>query len=154
MVSILLLLDVAFSALVASVRLCLEVATVLLNLTYIPNIESTVGVRFTHDSAILVQNVVVKSTARDDENVGPTGMTLQCAEISHTGVAEVAGGLGDSAWTSIFGSGTTLSLTNSPGSGGFATGASVQHDWFLVLSASPSTIGSKLASLRVGLEYF
>lgn len=133
-----------------------QIGSVTLNLTHIPNIEATVQVRFTHDSAVLVQNILTKSTARDDEFVGPTGFTLQCAEIRHTGVAEIAGGLGSSSWTSLFGSGaaSTLYLTNSPGSGGFATGVSTVHDWFLALSASPTTVGTKLASLRIGLEYY
>lgn len=131
-----------------------QIGSVLLNLTHIPNIEATLGIRFVHDSAILVQNVILKSTDRNDENVGPTGFTLQVAEIRHTGVAEVAGGVGSSSWTSVFGTGSTFPMTNSPGSGGFATGAALQHDWFVVLSASPSTIGTKLASLRLALEYF
>lgn len=128
-------------------------------LTAIPNYQATLNLRFTYDSAVQVQNAIVRIYDRSNINNAPSGVTCKVAEIIHPSITQLNNGSGDTSWSTLQGSGTTLSLVDSPGASGmYANGAggwtSTQHDWYLAISASPDSIGSKSNfSLYFSLEY-
>jgi hypothetical protein len=132
-----------------------------LDLTYIPNYQASLNVRFTHGSAVQTQNVEARIYDRNNINVAASGVTTRMAEIIHPNVSQVAGGSGDTAWIEPAGSGVTVSLAQSPGESGQYAGngttstyQDTRHDWYLGITASPDSIGSKtLYGLFVSLEY-
>jgi len=72
--------------------------SVNLPLTWIPNYQSSLNIRFTHGSAVKCQNVEVRIYDRNNINVSASGVTTRVAEIIHPNVSQVAGGSGDAAW--------------------------------------------------------
>jgi len=131
-----------------------------LPLRYIPNYQSTLNIRFTHGSAVQAQNVIMRIYDRNNINVAASGVTTKTAEIVHPSVSQAVLGSGDASWRTPAGSGVTQALHQSPGESGHYAGAgssvheSVRHDWYLALSASPNSIGSKTAyGLYCSLEY-
>jgi len=132
-----------------------------LGLLYIPNYQATLNVRFTHSSAVKCQNVEARIYDRNDINVGASGVLTKVAEIIHPSTSQAVAGSGDSAWITPIGSSVTVSMADSPGeSGEYAengtgsTRTDDRHDWFLAISANPTSIGSKTAyALMVALEY-
>lgn len=135
--------------------------TVILALQSIPNYQSTLNIRFTHSEAVKVQNVVLRIYDRNNINADASGVTTKVAEIIHPNVTQGAGGSGDAAWIQANGSGVTVPLAQSPGMSGEYAGdgsasvrVDVRHDWFVSLSASPNSIGSKTNyGLYISLEY-
>jgi hypothetical protein len=130
-----------------------------LGLQYIPNAQATLNIRFTHGSAVQVQNAELRIYDRVTITVGATGVTTRVAEIIHTSPSQVVVGSGDSAWITPEGSGTTVPLVQSPGISGIAghgssTTPAAQHDWYVAISARPDSIGSKTQyGMYVALEY-
>ena len=132
-----------------------------LPLTSIPNYQSTLNVRFTHGSAVQVQNVEARIYDRNDINVAASGVTTKVAEIIHPNASQGATGSGDSAWVTPYGSSLVVDMAQSPGESGeyahngtTSTRTDTRHDWFLAISASPDSIGSKTQyGLYVSLEY-
>ncbi len=128
----------------------------------IPNYQSTLNPRFTHTSAIKVQNCNLYCYDRTNINNDPSGVTLMAAELIHPTITQNNTGSGDSTWTSIHGSGQTLSLAPNPGVSGQYSGngsnslwTDTTHDWYLALSASPTSIGSKVNfGAYLSLEYY
>jgi hypothetical protein len=129
----------------------------------IPNYQSTVNMRFTHTTAVKAQTVRVRGYDRSGINNNPSGVTFKAAEIIHPASVQGPTGSGDDTWVTPAGSGTILSLANSPGASGLWAGDGVgtvstrkatRHDWYMALSASPDTIGSKTQfGLYASLEY-
>jgi hypothetical protein len=125
----------------------------LLNLLAIPNTDSTINIRFTHTSQVSLVNARLWITDRSSTTGIPAGVTTKISQLIHTGVSQVANGLGNSTWSTLGGTGY-LSLSNSPGSGLLAvTGANARHDFFIAVSQSPDSVGSKLSTLRFMAEY-
>lgn len=134
-------------------------------LTSIPNFLATLNPRFTHGSAVQVQNVKARIYDRTNIDNPASGVTTQVAELIHVDTVQNDNGSGDSSWIEITpangGSGTIVDLADSPGlSGEFAgngsqsTRADTSHDWYLALSASPDSIGSKtLYGFYIELEF-
>lgn len=134
-------------------------------LTGIPNYQATLNIRFEHTSAVQVQNAIIKIYDRANINNNASGVTTYLAEIIHPDVLQTVKGSGDTVW--MVNSGVagvqnyTFTLAPSPGSGGQYAGNgsnSVRpdacHDWYLALSASPDSIGSKSNyGLYCSLEY-
>jgi hypothetical protein len=127
--------------------------------------SGTVNVRFTNDTAVDTQNGEARIFDRSDINAGASGVTTQVAQLvtglsgvePTTGAAQ-AWDAGEDGWLALSGSGTVMVLLNSPGSGGQggsgAAGEDTRHDWYLALSASPDSIGSKtLFGLFIQLEF-
>lgn len=134
------------------------------NLTSIPNDQSTLKIRFTHDTAVRTQNAKLyiydRNFSSDFEQHPATGVTTQVCEIRHVDPVIGAGGSGYTAWATFLATttGTIAPLSASPGSGGLSpSGSSTQstlHDWFIALSATPNSIGSKTQyGLAVSTEY-
>ncbi len=137
----------------------------VIHISGLPLYSGTVNVRFTNDSAVNTQNGEVRIFDRSDINAGASGVTSQVAQLIQggSGVEPTTGDAqawdsGEDGWLALDGSGTTMTLLNNPGSGGAGpSGAGdedTRHDWFLCVSASPDSIGSKtLFGLYVQLEF-
>jgi hypothetical protein len=128
-----------------------------INLLQLPNYLSTLNIRFSHTSAVKIQNAKIYAYDRSNKNNNPSGVNLYAAEIIHPSTIQNLTGSGDSAWINIKGSGTTLSLVDSPGTSGLSPNggntADTQHDWYVALSASPTSVGAKEFALWTELEY-
>ncbi len=128
-----------------------------IGLKAMPNGQASLQIEFTYDTPIKTQNVLLYGYDRSDPNNAPSGVTLKAAELVHPNPTQGPGGSGSVAWTTLAGSGSNLTLTSSPGTSGFRPNGSgttdARHDWYLALSASPDSIGSKPFGLYVSLEY-
>lgn len=121
----------------------------------VPNYLAPLNIRFNHSSAIRTQNTKLRIYDRSSINNDPSGVTCQVAEIAHIDTTQVANGSGSSTWNNVHGSAVILTLTANPATSG-ARGAATDtnHDWYVALSASPDSIGSKtLFGLYVETEY-
>lgn len=139
------------------------------NLSGIPNYQATLNVRFEHSSAVKTQNAEFRIYDRSNINQPASGVTCKVAEIIHPNVAQSLTGSGDGTWigedvnpqtgsATVGGSGITVSLVGSPGTSGFSPNGTqttdTRHDWYLTISASPDSIGSKtLFGGYIALEY-
>ncbi len=138
-----------------------------IGLKAVPNELTTLNVRFTHSASVKVQNAELRIYDRYSIANAASGVVTKAAEVIHPfGTIGKGGdglqGSGDATWYSPGGSATTLPLAVSPGNGGewavnsASSGgrADTQHDWYVALSASPTSIGSKTKyGLYVSLEY-
>lgn len=133
-------------------------------LTAIPNYQSTLNIRFTHDVNVQTQNALIKIYDRVNTNNAASGVTTKLAEIIHTDQTQVNNGSGDTSWIHFSGvaaaGGQTFSLAPSPGptglwagNGSNSTYQATQHDWYVAISCSPDSISSKLFAMLVSLEY-
>lgn len=127
-------------------------------LTAVPNQLATLNVTFTHGTAVKTQNVEARIYDRALINNDPSGVTTQVAEVIHPNITKVNDGSGDSTWIQAHGSGVTVTLASSPGESGLSPNGpsttDLKHDWYLALSASPDSIGSKTQfGFYVSLEY-
>lgn len=127
-------------------------------LTYIPNWQATLNIRFTNDTPVKTQNVQLRIYDRVHPDNPATGVTTAVAEIVHPNINQVPGGSGSPNWLFPGGSGSVVNLTSSPGTSGLRPNGpntvSNQHDWYVALSASPNSIGSKTQyGLYVTMEY-
>lgn len=123
----------------------------VLNLLDIPNSQSTLKISFTHATAVKVQNCEMRIYDRSSINNAASGVTTKAAEIIHPSATQTGSlGSGDSSWVTPAGSSVVLSLAQSPGESGLLAGdgttsttTDTRHDWYVSLSASPDSIGSK-----------
>jgi len=131
-------------------------------LTKVPNLSGTLNVRFTYDDPVQTQNGKIWVYDRTTKTQGASGVTCYAAQIVHpSGAPGDMVGSGDANWvlaSSGAGSGTSVTLCNSPGVSGLAfavPAVATQHDWYMGMSASPNSIGSKEAfGIYVELEYY
>lgn len=126
-----------------------------INLTAIPNYQATLKIRFQNDVPCEVFNAQCWSYDRTSIAAGPTGVICRLAEIIHTGTTQVDTGGGDATWYNSAGTGGRVPLQQSPGPSGSTPGASATvHEWFVAISGSPDTVGSKTKfALWTSLEY-
>ncbi len=131
-----------------------------ISLINLPNQDSVLTIKAISDGGnIQVQNARVRITSRAGIAENPTGVLCKVARIWHVGPSQLVAGSGDSTWLTPSGSSAIVSLPDSPGiSGAYAiasgsTRADTEHWWFLAISASPSTVGSKYFQLFTELEY-
>lgn len=130
-------------------------------LDHIPNYLSTLNLRLTVDTAVQATNGKVYCYDRVSINNSPSGVTCKMAELIHPSTSQLVTGSGDTVWTTVAGTGSYLSMAPSPGPSGFYAGNGSNstwsdrvHDWFLAISASPDTIGSKTQfGLLFTIEY-
>ena len=135
-------------------------------LTHLPNQNATLNIRVNSDSgAIQVTNPKVKIYDRTTTSRAASGVTTLVAELIHPATSIASGGSGDSTWMVFSGSSASndayLSVAPSPGASGLYAGngsnsvrSDSQHDWYLAISASPDSVGSKtLYGLVFEFEY-
>lgn len=123
----------------------------------IPNRLATLNIRFTHDSAVKLQNTKLRIFDRSNINNPASGVTTKVARIIHP-YNSGNNGSGDTSCSTPAGSAVPLSLNGSPGASGRyllgTTNTDLQHDFYVVISASPNSIGAKtLYGLYVETEY-
>jgi hypothetical protein len=131
------------------------------SLVSIPNYLATLNMRFTHSTAVQVQNWRVYAYDRTSYNNLPSGVTTKIAELIHTDTVQNPNGSGDSTWITNPGTGVTMYVSQSPGVSGIYAGngtsstrGDTRHDVYLAISQSPDSIGSKtLNGLYTSLEY-
>jgi hypothetical protein len=116
---------------------------VAVHLRGIPNQYATLNVRLTDSSSVSTQNTYLYIYDRNNRDNGPSGVTCQVAELIHPWTTPSPTGSGSVSWVTGNGSSAYLTLSNSPGLSGLISGAAVQHDWYIALSASPTSVGSK-----------
>lgn len=107
--------------------------TELLN---IDNSEATLEIRLTTDSAVRTQNTTFRAFDRNSINSDPSGVTVYAAEIRKHSPSIY--GSGDTYWTEIYGSGSTLSLDDRTSE----TPSGVQN-FYIAVTVSPDSIGEK-----------
>ncbi len=131
------------------------VDSVIYNLKDIPNYKATLNIRLEHGSAISTQNGRVYIYDRYSKVNPASGLTCKIAQIDHTGTVNTGlVGVGSTSWTTAAGTSSYLTLSNTPGISGYGGGAQVQHDWYLAISASPTSIGAKTQfGLMFEVEY-
>lgn len=130
-------------------------------LTQIPNYLATLNVRFTHSSLVKTQNAKLRIYDRSNINNNPSGVTCKVAELIHPYTSQTNVGSGDSSWATICGSSIIMDMAAAPstsgilaGNGSVSTATSLQHDWYVAISPSPDSIGSKtLFGLYFSCEY-
>ncbi|KKM05114.1 hypothetical protein LCGC14_1757410 [marine sediment metagenome] len=130
-------------------------------LSGVPVTSGSMNIRFTFDTVVTTQNAELRIFDRVDKDNDASGVTTQASQLVNGGSGVEANGNAsgtNTGWASLNGSGTTMVLLNSPGSGGLSpSGASTddtRHDWYVMLSASPDSIGSKTEyGIFVELEY-
>ncbi len=139
-------------------------ADTVIHISGLPLESGTVNVRFTNDAEVNTQNGEARIFDRTSIDDGASGVTTQVAQLVQggSGVEPTTGAaqtwdVGEDGWQALDGSGTLMVLLNNPGSGGAGpSGASTdtRHDWYLCISATPTSIGSKtLFGLFIQLEF-
>lgn len=138
-----------------------------------PNYYAPLNIKFTHNEAVRVQNCKVRIFDRNDITRQASGVTTMVYEVRHPNGSTSASGLlfrgeNDHYWKEFDPTDAMIDvdLTSSPGLSGLNTSAadpnpstqagfvswltqegaaheSTTHDWYVALSASPDTIGSK-----------
>lgn len=113
------------------------------NLRAIPNTFATINVRLVDSTSIQTQNTRLYIYDRSNRDSGPSGVTCKIAELIHPWASPAPTGSGSVSWVNGNGSSSYLTLSNSPGLSGFSAGAASQHDWYIAMTASPDSVGSK-----------
>ncbi len=122
----------------------------------LPDRLATINLRFTHTSAVQVQNP--KFIIFDGSNIenDPSGIIVYTAEIRHNSDVQNPIGLGDTVWQDTKGS-TVLDLISSPGTLGKRPSGPVtsdtRHDWYIAVSVQPQTPNDKTWGLAITLEF-
>lgn len=132
-----------------------------INITHIPNRLATLNPRFINDTEVQVQNVEARIYDRVNIDNPASGVTCKVAELIHPDPVNGPGGSGDTEWLTPAGSAVVVVLAPSPGISGLYAGngsnstrPDTRHDWYLGISASPDSIGSKTQfGLSLSLEY-
>ena len=101
----------------------------------IDNSEATLNILLTTDATIQTQNSKLRAFDRVDINANPSGVVIRAAEIAKD--QALVRGSGDTNWTVIAGSGNVLSLADQ------TTADFNTHNWFIALTATPTSIGEK-----------
>lgn len=129
-------------------------------LTQVPNDQATLQISLNSDTSVQVPTATAYFYDRSSINNAPSGITFRAAEIIHPDITQANNGSGDTTWLTPAGSSVTVSLAPSPGSGGLYAGngsnstiSSLRHDWFMAISASPNSVGSKTSGIYVSIEY-
>lgn len=123
----------------------------------LPNYLATLNIRFTNATVCRTQNSTLTVYDRVSTNNNPSGVNCYALNVVHPSNIATISGSGTSAWQLLGGSGSILSLANSPGTSGFSPNGTstsdTRHDIFVALSCSPTSVSSKLFSAFVSLEY-
>ena len=151
------------------------------NLNNVPNYLAPLNIRFTHSSAVKVQNCKLRIFDRNDIAKHASGVSTMVYEIRHPSALQSVTNLNfrgrtDNTWVEFDAEDSDnpadMTFTSSPGMSGLNTDStdtdtakgystttgsahtSARHDWYAALSASPHSIGSKTQyGLYFSVEY-
>lgn len=126
-----------------------------------PNWQCPLNIRFTYDTPVQAIDAQVQIYDRYSPNNPASGVTTAVAQVIHPDITQGNLGSGDTTWWFPGGSGVVVPLCPSPGTSGQYAGngsnstrPDTEHDWYLAISASPNSIGSKSQyGLYVTTEY-
>jgi len=128
-----------------------------ISLLSVPNYLAMLNIHFVNSSPVQTQNVTLYGYDRVNFSNQPSGILLWSAEVIHPWTNQVSNGSGSSVWTPLGSGGTTMAIQGGAGtSGQHINGTSTidsVHDFYINLSASPTTVGAKLFAVAVSLEY-
>lgn len=126
-----------------------DTATSGISITCFPNYQCPLNVRFTNSSPVKTQNAKLVIYDRTNINNAASGVLTYMAQVIHPDTVQNNDGSGDKTWRQFYYSnaGSGLPLVNSPGTSGLSPNGvntvDTQHDWYVAISASPDSIGSK-----------
>jgi len=100
----------------------------------VDNTEATLRIRLLTDSDVKPQNAAFRAFDRVDIDNSPVGVNILAAEINKPSPS--VRGSGDVNWTTVFGSGSVLSLDDK-------TTASGTNEWYIGVTVTPTSIGEK-----------
>lgn len=134
-------------------------------LTNLPNELATINMRFTHGAAVFAQ--FAKFYVFDgsftggvaNKTIPASNLTFLTAEIRHRSrIQAIDSPYSDSVWSDVSASGSNfISLVNSPGLNGIREAGfeklSIQHDWYLALTCTPTQLGDKQFGMTFEIEY-
>lgn len=104
------------------------------DLDAITNAEAALKINFSHGSSVITEDAIFYAYDGSTTTAVPTGVDFRCAEV------------GDANFTEAEGSGAALALDDNT--------TSTSHDFYIVASASPTSVGLKSAfALRIELTY-
>lgn len=137
------------------------IGTTSVNLLAIPNRLATLRINFAHGTAVKLQNSKLRIYDRSNTNNPASGVTCKVAQLIHPNPIQsplAPEGSGDASWNTPTGSSVIMDLEYSPGVSGLHGTSTVwtdtSHDYYVVISASPDSIGAKnLFSLYTSCEY-
>jgi hypothetical protein len=132
-----------------------------LPLLNIPNYQAPIKISFSHDESVNVQNASLLFYDRSSISNPPSGVTVKACEVIHDSTSQEVVGSGDHTWYTGSDEGVTIPLADSPGPSGMyaasgtgSTYAGTEHDWFVLFSCSPDSVGSKTQfAAYVSTEY-
>lgn len=117
-----------------------------LHIRRVPNYQATLNIRFTHGTPVKVQNAKLYGYDRVNKNNAPIGVNLFGAELVHPDTSQTTSISGSSTWTAMSGSTGVINFIQSPGTSGLSVAgqytSDVRHDFYTIISASPTTVGS------------
>ena len=105
------------------------------NLNTIENSDAALKINFSDSESVAVEEAKFFSYDGSDTAVAITGLNFRAAEV------------GDTNWTEAEGSASALDL-------GDKETPATSHDYFIAVSASPTSVGAKTGSYRIELTYF
>jgi hypothetical protein len=105
------------------------------NLNTATDAECALKINFADASSISLESAIFYAYDGSTTTVAPSGLTVQAAEQ------------GDSSWSSVGGSAAALAL-------GDKTTPGTSHDYFILVSATPTSVGAKTGKYRIELTYF
>lgn len=119
-----------------------------INLQYCPNRLASLNIRFTNDTPVRLQNSKFIIFDRSNLNNPASGVLVKAAEVIHPDPNQAnISASSDSTWSTPGGSSVIMNLVTSPGMSGLRiNGASTnsdRHDFYVNISASPTSVGSK-----------
>ena len=129
------------------------------NLLNVPNYLATLNIRFTNDTPVRCQNPKFYVYDRVNISNNPSGVLCKVAEIVNPALGQTGLlGSGSTSWQTVNGSGSIMNLTfESPGYSGIAPSGNstvdTRMDYYLAISASPSSVGSKTFAGYFSVEY-
>jgi hypothetical protein len=104
------------------------------DLDAITTAEATLKINFADGASVVTEDAIFYAYDGSTTTAVPTGVTFQCAEV------------GDANFTNAEGSAAALTINDDT--------ASTSHDYYIVVSASPESVGLKDAfSVRIELTY-
>ncbi len=95
--------------------------------------NAALKINFADDASVITEDAVFYAYDGTTPATPPVGLDVEAAEV------------GDANFTQAEGSGAALALADQ--------GAGTSHDFFIVLSVSPTSVGAKTGKIRVELTY-